>query len=150
MIWTSHLLVLICWLYRASPSLVAKNIINLISVLALIHGPNIPGSYAILQHRTLLPSPVTSTPRCCFCFGSVSSFCLELFLHWSPVACWAPTNLGSSSFSILSFSLFILIHGVLKARILKWFAIPFSSGPHCVGTLHPDPSILVGPTWHGS
>ena len=23
-----------------------------------------------------------------------------------------------------------VIHGVLKARILKWFAIPFSSGPH--------------------
>ena len=22
------------------------------------------------------------------------------------------------------------VHGVLKARILKWFAIPFSSGPH--------------------
>ena len=25
---------------------------------------------------------------------------------------------------------------VLKARILKWFAIPFSSGPHFVRTLH--------------
>ena len=23
-----------------------------------------------------------------------------------------------------------VVHGVLKARILKWFAIPFSSGPH--------------------
>ena len=22
-------------------------------------------------------------------------------------------------------------HGVLRARILKWFVIPFSSGPHC-------------------
>ena len=22
------------------------------------------------------------------------------------------------------------VHGVLKARILKWFAIPFTSGPH--------------------
>ena len=50
---------------------------------------------------TLLPSPVTSTTGCCFCFGSMSSFFLELFLHWSPVAYWAPTNLGSSSFSDL-------------------------------------------------
>ena len=50
---------------------------------------------------TLLPSPVTSTTGCCFCFGSVSSFVLKLFLHWSPVAYWAPTNLGSSSFSDL-------------------------------------------------
>ena len=30
------------------------------------------------------------------------------------------------------------IHGVLKARILKWFAIPFSSGPCFVRTLHHD------------
>ena len=47
-----------------------------------------------LQHRTLLPSPVTSTALCCFCFRSVSSFFLELFLYWSPVAYWAPTDLG--------------------------------------------------------
>ena len=41
-------------------------------------------------------------------------------------------------------------YGVLKARILKWFAIPFSSGPHFVRTLHHDPSVLGGPTRHGS
>ena len=28
------------------------------------------------------------------------------------------------------FLTFHTIHGVLKTRILKWFAIPFSSGPH--------------------
>ena len=27
---------------------------------------------------------------------------------------------------------FHTVHGVLKARILKWFAIPFSSGPRFV------------------
>ena len=43
---------------------------------------------------------------------------------------------------------FDTVHGVLKARILKWFAIPFSSGPHVVRTLH-DPSILGGHTRHG-
>ena len=30
---------------------------------------------------------------------------------------------------------FHTVHGVLKARILKWFAIPFSSGPHFVRTV---------------
>ena len=45
---------------------------------------------------------------------------------------------------------FHTVHGVLKARILKWFAIPFSSGPHFVRTLHYDPSVLGGPTRHGS
>ena len=46
------------------------------------------------QHQTLLPSPVTSTAVHCFCFGSASSFFLELFLHSSPVAYWTPTDLG--------------------------------------------------------
>ena len=46
----------------------------------------VPMQYCSVQHQTLLPSPVTSTTGCCFCFGSVSSFFLELFLHWSPVA----------------------------------------------------------------
>ena len=27
---------------------------------------------------------------------------------------------------------FLAVHGVLKARILKWFSIPFSNGPHPV------------------
>ena len=37
---------------------------------------------------------------------------------------------------------FHTVHGVLKARILKWFAIPFSSGPHSVRPLHQDPPVL--------
>ena len=58
-----------------------------------------------------------------------------VILHRSPVAYWAPTNLGSSSFTVLSFCLFILFMG-FKARILKWFAIPFSSGPGFESLLH--------------
>ena len=44
---------------------------------------------------------------------------------------------------------FHTVHGVLKARIPKWFAIPFSSGPHFVRPLHHDPPIFGGPTRHG-
>ena len=71
----------------------------------------VPMQYWFLQHQTLLPSPVPFTTGCCFCFGSIPSFFLELFLHWSPVAYWAPTDLESSSFSVLSFHLFILYLG---------------------------------------
>ena len=42
------------------------------------------------------------------------------------------------------------VHGVLKARILTWFSIPFSSGPHFVKTFHHNPSVLGGPAWHDS
>ena len=44
---------------------------------------------------------------------------------------------------------FHTVHGVLKARKLKWFAIPFSSGPHSVRPLHHDHPVFGGPTWHG-
>ena len=64
----------------------------------------VPMQYCSLQHLTLLLSPVTSKTGCCFHFGSIPSFFLELFLHWSPVAYWAPTDLESSSFIILSLS----------------------------------------------
>ena len=56
----------------------------------------IPMQYCSLQHQTLLLSPVPSTTGCYFFFGSVSSFFLELFLPWSPIAYWAPTDLGNS------------------------------------------------------
>ena len=49
----------------------------------------VPMQYCSLQHQTLLLSPVTSTAGYCFCLSSIPSFFLELFLHWSPVACWA-------------------------------------------------------------
>ena len=68
----------------------------------------VPMQYYTLQHWTLLLSPVTSATGYCFCFGFIPSFYLELFLHWSQLAYWAPTNLGSSSFSILSICLFLL------------------------------------------
>ena len=50
----------------------------------------VPMQYFSLQHWTLLSSPITSTTGCCFCFVSVSSFFLRLFLHWSSVAYWVP------------------------------------------------------------
>ena len=56
----------------------------------------VPMQYCSLLHRTLLLSPVTSTARYCFCFGSIPSFFLELFLHWSPVAYWHLLTWGVS------------------------------------------------------
>ena len=54
----------------------------------------VPMQYCSLQLRILLLSPVTSTTGYWFCFGSIPSFFLELFLHLSPVAYWALTDQG--------------------------------------------------------
>ena len=85
----------------------------------------VPMQYCSLQHWTLLLSPVTSTTGYCFCFGSTPSIFLELFFHWCPVAYRAPTDLGSFSFSILSFCLFILFMGFPRQEY--WSGLPFPS-----------------------
>ena len=85
----------------------------------------VPMQYCSLQQWTLLPSPVTSKTGCYFCLGSVSSFFLELCLHSPSVACWTPADVGSSSFSGLSFCLFILFMGFSGQEY--WSGLPFPS-----------------------
>ena len=102
----------------------------------------VPMKYCSLQHWSLLLSPVISTTGWCFCFGSVSSFFLELFPHWSPVAYWAPTDLGSSSFSVLSFCLFILFMGFSRQE--SWICLPF---PSPVDHVLSEFSTMTRPSW---
>ena len=102
----------------------------------------VPMQYCSLQPQTLLPSPVTSTAGCCFYFGFLSSFFLELFLHWSPVAYWAPTDLGSSSFSVLSFCLFTLFMGFSRQEY--WSGLPF---PTPVDHVLSELSTMTRPSW---
>ena len=54
----------------------------------------------------------------------------------------SPVRLFATVWTVAHFH---TVHGFLKARVLKWFAIPFSSGPRFVRTLHHDPSSWVAP-----
>ena len=105
---------------------------------------NIPGSYAILLFTASDLASITSHIHnwVFFCFGSIPSFFLELFLHWSPVAYWAPTDLGSSSFSILSFCLFILFMGFSRQEYRN--GLPF---PSPVDHILSDLSTMTRPSW---
>ena len=102
----------------------------------------VPMQYCSLQHWTLIPSSVTSTTGCCFYSGSTSSLFLELFLHWSPVAYGTPADLGSSSFSILSFCLFILFMGFSRQEC--WSGMPI---PSPVDHILSDLSTMTHPSW---
>ena len=102
----------------------------------------VPMQYCSLQHWTLLLSPVPFTTGCCFWLGSIPSFFLELFLHWSPVVYWAPTDLVSSSFSVLSFCLFILFMGFSRQEY--WSGLPF---PSPVDHILSDLSTMTRPSW---
>ena len=104
--------------------------------------------YCSLQHWALLSPPVTSTTGCHFCFGSGPSFLLELFPHSFSSSILGTYQTGFSSFHVISFFPFHTIHVVLKIRVLRWFAIPFSSGPRFLRILHHDPNHL-SVTLHG-
>jgi len=118
----------------------------------LIHGPKIPGSYAIFFFTalgfTFIPSHIHNWVLfwlwlCLFILCGV----ISPLISSSILGTYQP---GEFIFQCPTFLLFHIVHGVFKARIMKWFAIPFSSEPHFVRTLHHDPSILGGPTWPGS
>ena len=102
----------------------------------------VPMQYCSLQHQTLLLSPVACPTGCCFCFGSIPSFFLDLFLHWSPVAYWAPNDLGSSSFGVLSYCLFILFMGFSRQEY--WSGLPY---PSVVDHILSDLSTMTRPSW---
>ena len=78
------------------------------------------------------------------------SFSLQLRLfilsgvifHWSPVAYWAPTDPGSSPFSILLFCLFILFMGFSRQEY--WNGLPF---PSPVDHILSDLSTMTCPSW---
>ena len=139
---------------------------------ALIHGSNIPGSYAILLFTASDFTSITSHIHnwvlfllwLCLLILSRVSFPLisssilgtyrpgELVFQ-CPIFLPFHTVHGILKARILKWFAIPLssgVHGVLKARILKWLAIPFSSRPHFVRTLHHDLSVLGGHTWHGS
>ena len=56
---------------------------------------------------------------------------------------WGTDQRGEFIFQCYIFLPLSTIHGILKARILKWFAIPFSSGPRLLRTVHCDPLSWV-------
>ena len=104
----------------------------------LIHGPNIPGSYAILFFTA-------------WDFISITSHIHNwaLFLLW--LSLFILSRVISPLFSSSILGIYLPEEFIFQCPILlKWFAIPFSSGPHFVRTLHHDLSTLGGPTLHGS
>ena len=126
--------------------------ISCLTTYNLINGPNLPGFYAVLLFATSDFITVTSHIDNWVLFLLwlhlfILSGGISLLFSSSILGTYQP---GEFIFQHLIFLPFHTVHGVLKARILKWFAIPFSSGPRFFRTLHHDPSVLGGPTRHGS
>ena len=101
----------------------------------LIHGPNLPGSYAVLLFIALVlfSLPDTPTTKHHFSFGPADSFFLELIVIafcTCPVAYWTPFNLGGSSSGVIYFCLFILFMGFSQQEY--WSGLLFPHPEHHV------------------
>ena len=114
---------------------------------ALIHGPNISGSYAkLLFTASNFTSPTSHIHNWVllllwFCLFILPGDISPLFSS----GILGTYQLGQLIFLCPIFLPFHAVHGVLKTRILKLFASAFSSGLHFVRTLHHG-SILSDPT----
>ena len=102
----------------------------------------VPIQSCSLQHGTYFQHQ--SHPQLGVVFAlapSLHSF-WSIFLHSSPVAYWALTDLGSSSFSVLSFCLFILFMGFSRQEY--WSGLPF---PSPVGHVWSELSTMTHLSW---
>ena len=102
--------------------------------ICLIHGPNIPHFYAILLFTASDFASITSHIHnwvlfllwlCLFILSGV----ISPLISSSMLGTYQP---GEFIFQCPIILPFHTVHGVLKSRMLKWFAIPFSSWPHFV------------------
>ena len=95
-----------------------------------------------LQHWTSLSPADTSTTGHHFALAQPLHFSwtISVLFHSSILDTYWPSGV---IFQCPIFLPFHTVHGALKARILKWFAIPFSSGPAFVRTLHHAPSWVA-------
>ena len=96
----------------------------------------VPMQYCSLQHQTLISPPETF--RAGLFFSTLghtfhSFWATSLLFSSSILATYCPVDFIFQFHTFLSFH---IVHGVLKTRMLKWFAIPFSSGQHFVRTPH--------------
>ena len=115
---------------------------------ALIHGPNSPGSCAVLFFTASEFTSITSHIHHWVFFPLqfslfILSGAISLLFPSSLLDSYQPGGLIFQCNFFFFFLPFCIVHGVLKARILKWFAISFSSGPCFVRTFHHDPSWVA-------
>ena len=110
----------------------------------------IPMQYCSLHYQTLLSPPDMSTPGHCFRFGSASfipSGAISLLFSSSILGTYQPGKFNSQCHIFLPFH---TVDGFLKAKMLRWFANPFSSRPCFVRILHHDLPILGARTQRAS
>ena len=116
-----------CWLYRASPSLSAKNIINLISVLTIWWCPCVESSLVLLEEVFAMTSEFSWQNSISLC---PASFCIPRpNLPVTPGVSWLPTFAFQSpimkrtSFLGVSSKGLIGLHRTIQLQLLQHYCL---------------------------
>ena len=120
-----------CWLYRASPSLSAKNIINLISVLAIWRCPFVESSFVLLEEGVYYDQCISWQTSVSLC---PASFCTPRpNLSVTPGISWLPSFAFQSPMMKRTSFLRVLeglvgLHRIIQLQLLHSYWLQYRLG----------------------
>ena len=114
-----------CWLYRASPSLAAKNIINLISVLTIWSCSCVESSLVLLEEGACMTSAFSWQNSISLC---PASFCtprpnlpITLGVSWLPTFAFQSSIMKRTSFLCVCLKGLVGLHRTVQLQFLQRF-----------------------------
>ena len=122
-----------CWLYRASPSLAAKNIINLISVLTLWWCPCVESSLVLLEEGVCYEQCIflakLYSPLPCFIPHSKAKFaCYSRCFLTSYFCILVPYNEKDIFFWVLVLKGLVGLHRTVQLQLLQRYWLGYRLG----------------------
>ena len=113
-----------CWLYRASPSLAAKNIISLISVLTIWWCPCVESSLVVFGRGCLLWS-VCCLGKTLWAFSLLHSVLQGqiylLLVSWLPTFAFQSPVMKRTSFLVLVLEGLVGLHRTIQLQLLQHY-----------------------------
>ena len=114
-----------CWLYRTSPSLAAKNIINLISVLAIWWCPCIESSLVLLEEGVCYDRCILLTelyqPLPFFILYYQPKLTINPGVSWLPTFAFQSPIMKRISFQVLVLKGLVGLHRTVQFQLLQHY-----------------------------
>ena len=121
-----------CWLYRASPSLAGKNIINLISVLTIWWCPCVESSLVLLEEVVCYNQCVLLAklylPLPCFILYSRPNLPVTPGVSWLPTFAFQSSIMKRTSFWVLVPKGLVGLHRTVQLQLLQRYWLEHKLG----------------------
>ena len=114
-----------CWLYRISPSLAAKNIINLISVLTIWLRPCVESSLVLLEEGVFYDQCILLAKICypltCFILYSKTKF--SCYFRYLLTSYFCIPELNGHLFGVLILDCLVGLHRTIELQLLHHYCL---------------------------